>query len=71
MKWVSFLLVALSVLSLGGLFGFSLFTVLTGMVGGFMASFAIVAYLHAIKRDYPNDAHENQYIKYGSNFSNM
>lgn len=71
MKMLSLILVALSVLALGSIFGFSLFILTMGIMSGLMTLFAIVSYLKSAQRDYPGFGYENQSVKYGLNFSNM
>ncbi|OBZ14587.1 hypothetical protein A8L34_11725 [Bacillus sp. FJAT-27264] len=64
MKWVSLIITVLSVLALGGIYGFSLFIVITGIIGGLIASFAIAGYLKSVNGDFPGDRYEDGDIKY-------
>ncbi|UQZ32852.1 hypothetical protein C2I18_04320 [Paenibacillus sp. PK3_47] len=58
MKLFSLLLVLLSTAAVVSLFGFSAFTVISGIVGGLVASFAIAGYLQSINNDYPGDDYQ-------------
>ncbi|MFE4711861.1 hypothetical protein ACFRAM_13375 [Paenibacillus sp. NPDC056722] len=63
MKWVSLIITVLSVLALGGIYGFSLFIVIMGVIGGLIASFTIAGYLKSVNGDFPSDRYEDE-VKY-------
>jgi hypothetical protein len=69
MKLFSLLLVALSNIGVVATFEFSTFSVITGIIGGLIAAFAIAGYLQSVKRDYPNESYENKQVKYQSNYN--
>ncbi|WP_339316855.1 hypothetical protein [Paenibacillus sp. FSL R10-2734] len=69
MKLFSLLLVALSAIVVVATFGFSTFSVVTGIVGGLIAAFAIAGYLQSVRRDYPLKGYENKQVKYQSNYN--
>lgn len=59
MKLFSLLLVILSTAAAVALFGFSAFSIIIGIVGGLISSFAIAGYLQSVNRDFPSDGYEN------------
>lgn len=69
MKLFSLLLVALSAVGVTATFGFSAFSLVTGIVGGLIAAFAITGYLQSVRRDYPSQGYENKQVKYQSNYN--
>ncbi|MFC3748720.1 hypothetical protein [Paenibacillus sp. GCM10012306] len=64
MKWVSLIITVLSVLALVGMFGFSLFTVIMGIIGGLIASFTITGYLQRVNNDFSEDYYEQKNPRY-------
>lgn len=69
MKWLSLVIIVLSAAAMCTVFGFSLFSVIMGVIGGLIASFGIAAYLQSVKRDFPSDYYENENVKHGSNYT--
>jgi Na+(H+)/acetate symporter ActP len=59
MKWLSLVLVILSTAAVVAVLGFSAFSVIMGIIGGLIASFAIAGYLQSISRDDPGDRYEH------------
>lgn len=69
MKLFSLLLVVLSTIGVTTTFGFTSFSLITGIVGGLIAAFVIVGYLQSVRRDYPSKGYENKQVKYQSNYN--
>lgn len=69
MKIFSLSLIALSSIGVVATFGFSTFSLITGIIGGLIAAFAISGYLQSVRRDYPNESYENKQVKYQSNYN--
>lgn len=59
MKWFSIVLVLLSTLGVGSIYGYTPFSIFVGVSGGLLASFSIAGYLKSVQNDY-----EDEQIKY-------
>lgn len=51
MKWLFLILTPSSAIAFGSIFGFDAYMLIIGAVAGLVSSFAIAAYLDAVKRD--------------------
>jgi len=64
MKWFYLLMVGLSVSVLILVFGFSIYILIIGLLGGLMTSFAIASKLKSIQNDYPGGSDTYERSKY-------
>lgn len=64
MKWFYLIMVGLSVTTLTIIFGFSIYILVIGLLGGLMTSFAIAAKLKSIQNDSPGGSDSYERSKY-------